>query len=121
MGCGGFSVEHAVDKGKGDAGAPDRALGVTGLAAESGIGPNLRSVMSAGYMFVQKARYNFQCGNYSPAPPFMDDTDSNWCAVCDRQIVPKRTIVPIQLNNPPPSPNHDSSQSLFVLSLPHLC
>ncbi|KAJ7486000.1 hypothetical protein B0H11DRAFT_2230938 [Mycena galericulata] len=40
----------------------------------------------------------------------MDDTDSNWCAVCDRQIVPKRTIVPIQLSNPPPSPNHDSAR-----------
>ncbi|KAJ7784429.1 hypothetical protein B0H16DRAFT_1402343 [Mycena metata] len=40
----------------------------------------------------------------------MDDADSSWCAVCDRQIVPRRIHVPIQPTtpNPPPSPQHDS-------------
>ncbi|KAJ7175981.1 hypothetical protein C8R46DRAFT_1214422 [Mycena filopes] len=40
----------------------------------------------------------------------MDDSDASWCAVCDRQIIPKRIQVPIQppTPNPPPSPQHDS-------------
>ncbi|KAJ6621890.1 hypothetical protein B0H10DRAFT_2432153 [Mycena sp. CBHHK59/15] len=33
----------------------------------------------------------------------MDDCDTSWCAVCDRQIVPKRTTVPV----PPPQPSPD--------------
>ncbi|KAJ7025360.1 hypothetical protein C8F04DRAFT_1269251 [Mycena alexandri] len=43
-------------------------------------------------------------------PPDCMDSDSSWCAVCDRQIVPKRIHVPIQPTtpNPPPSPQHDS-------------
>ncbi|KAJ7675704.1 hypothetical protein DFH06DRAFT_1434948 [Mycena polygramma] len=40
-------------------------------------------------------------------PTQMDDTDSSWCGVCDRQIVPKRILVPVT-QDPPPSPQHDS-------------
>ncbi|KAJ7134748.1 hypothetical protein C8R44DRAFT_870347 [Mycena epipterygia] len=40
----------------------------------------------------------------------MDDTDSSWCAVCDRQILPKRIIVNIPAN-PPPSPQHDARRT----------
>ncbi|KAJ7442665.1 hypothetical protein FB451DRAFT_1150072 [Mycena latifolia] len=42
----------------------------------------------------------------------MDDSDNSWCAVCDRQIVPTRTIVLVQSPNPnpPPSPTHDSGR-----------
>ncbi|KAJ6477318.1 hypothetical protein C8R47DRAFT_645725 [Mycena vitilis] len=32
----------------------------------------------------------------------MDDTDSAWCGVCDRQILPKRILVPVP-QDPPPS------------------
>ncbi|KAJ6559063.1 hypothetical protein DFH09DRAFT_1484596 [Mycena vulgaris] len=40
----------------------------------------------------------------------MDDSDNSWCATCDRQIVPKRTLVPVHTQQPipPPSPTHDS-------------
>ncbi|KAJ7695944.1 hypothetical protein B0H17DRAFT_1131137 [Mycena rosella] len=46
-----------------------------------------------------------------PAAP-MDDSDNSWCAVCDRQIVPARYIVPITnpTTNPPPSPTHDTAR-----------
>ncbi|KAJ7214952.1 hypothetical protein GGX14DRAFT_609864, partial [Mycena pura] len=38
----------------------------------------------------------------------MDDFLSSWCAVCDRQIIPKRTIVAVSAPAPcPPSPEHD--------------